>query len=65
MTDAPSPSRDRELAADLRERLTAALQPVLELMDEASRVGLAVGWSLTRDQFGRQRVGEIQISRPL
>jgi hypothetical protein len=56
---------DADLAADLRKRLEAVLQQAVELINEGNRHGLQVGFAVNRDQFGRNRVAEITIYRPL
>jgi hypothetical protein len=56
---------DAELAADLRRRTEAALAPVMEIMNEASRHGLVLGWGINRDQFGRNRIEQITVFKPL
>lgn len=69
MTDntiALAPTRsDRDTAADLRQRMQGLLESVMELLDEANRSGLVIGFNLCRDSFGRNRIAEIQVSKPL
>lgn len=47
---------DREIAADLRSRMEAALEPVLDLWEEASRLQFQTGFRFERDAFGRGRI---------
>jgi hypothetical protein len=56
---------DTQLAADLKKRTEAALAPVMEIMNEASRHGLVLGWAINRDQFGRNRIEQITVLKPL
>jgi hypothetical protein len=56
---------DRDRAKDYRTRLGAILDQAIELINEANANGLHIGFSLARDQMGRNRVQEIQIFRPL
>ena len=56
---------DTELAADFKKRTEAALAPVIEIMNEASRHGLVLGWGINRDQFGRNRIEQITVLKPL
>lgn len=56
---------DRELADDLRRRLVESFGPVIEVMEEASHYGLNVGFSINRDGFGRFRLSDIAIVKPL
>jgi hypothetical protein len=56
---------DVERAADLKKRAEEALAPVTEIMNEASRHGLVLGWAINRDQFGRNRIEQITVLKPL
>jgi hypothetical protein len=47
---------DREIAEDLRKRMEMALEPVLELWEEASKLQLMSGFRFERDAFGRGRI---------
>ena len=55
---------DKEIAADFRQRLEQAFQPILELCAEANSHGMSVGWNLQRNQLGRFVIS-IMISKEL
>ncbi len=56
---------DKEIADDIRARLNEALDAVLEIMREGDQAGLQVGFSIGRDQYGKQIVTALTIVRPL
>jgi hypothetical protein len=56
---------DAEVAAELRERLNVALGAVVSIMDDANAHGLQVSFQLGRDSYGRNRINELGIVRPL
>ena len=56
---------DRDIAADLRKRAETLLAPMVELMNEAAREGMQMGWAIQRDQFGKFRLVEFSIVKPL
>jgi hypothetical protein len=56
---------DADRATDLKRRAEAALAPVVEIMNEAARHGLVLGWAINRDQFGRNRIEQITVLKPL
>jgi hypothetical protein len=56
---------DAEVAADLRKRLNAALGEVKSIMDDANDSGLQVSFQLGRDSYGKNRINELGIVRPL
>ena len=56
---------DKEIADDIRARLNEALDEVLEIMREGDQAGLQVGFSIGRDQYGKQTVTALTIVRPL
>jgi len=47
----------------------AELRPILEqagkIMDRAKADGLVVSWNLSPDQYGRMRVADISVVKPL
>jgi len=55
---------DQELANELRARLTAALTPVLVLMDEAKASGFVVNFNIGHDPLGRAKINELSFVRP-
>jgi hypothetical protein len=56
---------DAEVAVDLRKRLEAALGNVVSIMDDANESGLQVSFQLGRDSYGKNRINELGIVRPL
>ena len=57
---------DRELAADLRAKIEAALNVVVTEMNKAeSASGLRASFQIARDGFGRNRIADISIMRLL
>lgn len=58
-------SEDARFAKATREKISMLLLSVCEAMDEAQGFGLKVTFTLGIDQFGRNRIGEINIMRPL
>lgn len=50
-------------AAQIRKSIEAALQEVIGLMDQANADGFQVGFGLGRDNFGRNRINQIDIFR--
>jgi hypothetical protein len=56
---------DTEVAADLRKRLEAALGEAISIMDDANESGLQVSFQLGRDSYGKNRINELGIVRPL
>lgn len=56
---------DAELAAAYRTKLSAALEPVLVLMTDAGKNGLSITWNISRDGFGKLRIQQIDVVRPL
>lgn len=58
-----SPISDRELAAQYRDEMTRALQPVLEVLDRSRANGLIVGFNIKQDPIGRNIIDFIQVVR--
>lgn len=54
---------DTELAAQYRDEVTRALQPVLEVLDRAKAQGLVVGFNIKQDPIGRNIIDFIQVVR--
>lgn len=54
---------DTELAAQYRDEVTRALQPVLEVLDRAKEQGLVVGFNIKQDPIGRNIIDFIQVVR--
>lgn len=53
---------EAEIAAEIKDKMTAALEPVAALMAEAARSGLLVAWdSISPDAFGRFHVHGLKI----
>ena len=68
MTEAvrlPTTKKDSEKAADYRDRLRPLLEQTCSIITEARREGLIIGFNLSADQFGIQRVGMIDVTKPL
>lgn len=55
---------DTDFADAVRRRLKAALEPIMDLMDEVDRRGMHICWSCGRDKFGRNVLTDVNISRP-
>lgn len=51
-------------AAQIRKHMEAALQEVVGIMDQANAEGFQVAINLGRDNFGRNRINQIDILRP-
>ena len=60
-----TPQSDKELAADFRKRMEAALLVVCDIMREADQAGLQIDFSISRDQYARRVIGGISVARPL
>lgn len=56
---------DKEVAADLRARMTAKLVEVAMILDEANRSGMRIAFQLGIDGFGRNVVTTLDIVKPL
>jgi len=56
---------DADKAADYRARIRPLLEQACEIISEARRNGLGIGFNLAPDQFGIQRVGDISVTKPL
>ncbi len=56
---------DKEMAAEFRQRMTAALNGVCEIMREADQAGLQIDFALGRDQYARRVIAGLTIVRPL
>jgi hypothetical protein len=57
---------DSDFAKDLKERTRAALVPILELMDEAARRSMVLGFSVGRNIIlGRSIVIAVTINKEL
>jgi hypothetical protein len=56
---------DAEKADAYRKDLTAALLPVLEILERSRKDGLTIQYNLSPDEFGRFRVPFINITKPL
>ena len=56
---------DADLAAEIRAELNAALAPVALILDRARQNGLTVSFGVNPDQYGRFRISDIGIVRPL
>lgn len=56
---------DAETAAELREALKVCLNDAAKIMERARAAGLVVSWNIGPDSFGRFRVNDINIVRPL
>lgn len=54
---------DAEIAADIKARVTAAMDPVLAIFDEAARAGLMIQWDnlAPSPPFYRHRIGGLRI----
>lgn len=59
------PKSDAELAKEFRERMTAALIGVCDIMHEADQAGLQIDFALGRDQYARRVIAGMSIVRPL
>lgn len=56
---------DVEIAKEFRQRMTAALNGVCEIMREADHAGLQIDFALGRDQYARRVIAGLTIVRPL
>lgn len=56
---------DSDIAKELRARITAELERVCPICDEAAEYGMQVAFSLGLNQFGKTVVHQITISKPL
>lgn len=54
---------DKELAAQYRDEIARALQPVTEILDRAKSQGLILGFSVGLDVLGRNIVQQITVAR--
>lgn len=54
---------DKELAAQYRDELARALQPVTEIFDRAKAQGLILGFGYQLDVLGRNIVQQITVAR--
>jgi hypothetical protein len=61
-----TPSKpDAQLAEEIRAELVVALGVVSEIMNRANAHGLQIAFNMGRDQFGRNKLHELQIMRIL
>lgn len=56
---------DKELAADIRRKMAAALGDVGGIMDEADEKGLSVSFQIGKDFRGKNVIVGLVVSRPL
>lgn len=56
---------DSSVAQDLRQDILPLLNGVCAVMDRARAQGLKVGFNVSQDNFGRHRVTDIEIVKPL
>lgn len=56
---------DADFAREAKERVRAAFEPIVEVMNEATRRGLMLNFMIARDQFGRAFVQTIDVVRYL
>lgn len=57
---------DADRAAEMRDRMYSALAVVCEIMDEAKKAKIRVGFSLSpADAFGRHHVALLEILKEL
>lgn len=56
---------DAVMAQDIRETLEPLVTKICQIMDDAKRHGLIVSFNIASDQYGRTKVVEINIVRPL
>lgn len=56
---------DAEVAADIKAGAGAMLAPICALMDEARADGLVLNFQIGVDGFGRSRVVDISVVKPL
>lgn len=56
---------DAETAAEIRKDLRPLLEQVANIMADARRKGLTVGWAIAFDQHGRPQINSIDVTKPL
>lgn len=56
---------DAETAAEIRAGLRPLLEQVANIMADARRRGLNVGWAISFDQYGRPQITSIDVTKPL
>jgi hypothetical protein len=61
----PNTRPDKELADGFKADLVPILEQACAVLNRARAVGMLANWSLIPDQFGRVRVGEVTVVKPL
>lgn len=56
---------DAQKAATYRAELLPILEKAADVVQRARSEGLTIGFSLAQDEFGRMRVGLINVTKPL
>ncbi len=56
---------DSALAAQGRAELAPLLHQVFEVLNRYHDRGLLMNWQMTNDQFGKRRLGHIEVIKPL
>lgn len=56
---------DANLAMQARAEIMPVLERLAEIQNKYISHGLVVGWSIQRDQYGRNRPSSIDVLRPL
>lgn len=56
---------DADLAAAFRAELAPLMDQVCDILNRARKEGLILNFNVAPDQFGRVRVAEVSVVRPL
>ncbi len=56
---------EAQKAADYRAEIMPILDQACEIISRARKEGLIIGFNISPDQYGRSRVAEITIVKPL
>ena len=56
---------ESDRAQDYRNELRPLLEQACEIITRARREGMIIGFNLAPDAFGIQRVGNIDVTKPL
>ena len=71
MADNPTPLHfqpvvtDAVLAQAIRDEITPLLEQICTICTKARKDGLTVGFNLGFDEYGRQRITSLNITKPL
>lgn len=61
----PLTKPDKEVADGIRADLAPILEQACEVLNRARAAGMVTNWSIAPDQFGRLRLTEISVMKPL